>query len=179
MSRTGKKPIKIPEKVKIKHENGVVFVEGPLGKHQVEIHPLVKVELNNDEVQLIRENDTREAKQYHGLYRSLIQNHVTGVASGFEKNLLIEGVGYRAELKGNDINLSLGFSHPVVYSLPQGVSAKVDKQTKILLNSSDKALLGQVAADIRSIRPPEPYKGKGVRYENEHVQRKVGKAAGK
>ena len=178
MSRTGKMPIAIPDKVKARVDGDQCFVEGPQGKHQVKIAPGISVDVQDKEISVSRPNNSGDAKRWHGLTRALINSAVKGVSEGFTKTLLIEGVGYRADLKGSSLNLSLGFSHPVVYQVPEGVKAQVDKQTKIVFTSSDSDLVGQVAADVRSFRPPEPYKGKGIRYENEYVQRKVGKAAG-
>jgi len=178
MSRTGKKPIVLPEKVKARLVDNVIHVEGPLGKQQVALSSFIKATIDGQSVVLNRQDDTPDAKRNHGLYRALLQNAVVGVGTGFQKVLEIEGVGYRAELKGNAVNLTLGFSHPIVYDLPAGIKAAVEKQTKVTISGSDRGLVGQVAANIRAFRPPEPYKGKGVRYEGEFIQRKQGKAAG-
>lgn len=179
MSRVGKKPILMGEKAKIQKNDGVLSIKGPLGEIKVDHNPLVEVEINGNEVEVKRNDDTKPARQAHGLIRSLIQNAVTGVTEGFTKVLQIEGVGYRAEAKGQTLNLVLGFSHPVNFDVPKDVKVSVEKQTKVTLTSHDKVLVGQVAADIRAYRPPEPYKGKGIRYEGEVIIRKVGKAAAK
>lgn len=177
MSRTGKRPIALPEKVKARIADGRLFIEGPLGKNDIAIHDFLTVNLDPKQILIARKEETRQAREIHGMFRSLVQNIVSGVSEGFKKILDIEGVGYRAEVKGSDLNMTLGFSHPVVFHLPTGIKVVVEKQTKLTLTGSDKILLGQVTADIRSLKPPEPYKGKGIRYEGEHIERKVGKAA--
>ena len=178
LSRIGKKPIDIPSGVKVAVSGSTVTVEGPKGKLQ---HELVEASAQVDgETVLIGLDETsKNGKAMHGLARALVNNMVVGVSEGFSKTLEINGVGYRADLKGKKLELNLGFSHPVVYELPEGVSAEVDKQTTIKLASCDKQLLGQVAAKIRGFRPPEPYKGKGVKYSDETIIRKVGKAGTK
>lgn len=177
MSRTGKKPIDVPDKVKVHVEPEQVRVEGPLGKLSQATHQEIKVELKDKQVLLTRENDDARSRSLHGLMRSLINNMVVGVSTGFKKELDIQGVGYRAEVKGKVLNLSLGFSHPVIFPIPEGIQIKVDKQTHVEITGYDKVQVGQVAADIRKIRPPEPYKGKGVRYSDEVILRKAGKSA--
>lgn len=180
MSRVGKKPVKIEDKVKIEMGETEIKVKGPLGEQTIKYNPtLTKVEVQGEEAVVGCKSDEKEARQAHGLIRALIQNAVTGVSKGFTKALQIEGVGYRAEAKGQTLNLVLGFSHPVNFEVPKAVQVQVEKQTKIVLTGSDKALVGQVAADIRAYRPPEPYKGKGVRYEDEVIMRKAGKSASK
>ncbi len=178
MSRTGKKTISIPDKVKINVAQGQIVVEGPLGKLTQVLRPEVEIDIQGSTLHVQRRNDSPQSRAYHGLTRALIFNMVHGVSAGFQKELDITGVGYRAEVKGEQINFALGFSHPVEFPLPHGISAKIDKQTHIVISGFDKALVGQVAADIRRIRPPEPYKGKGVRYSKEVIRRKAGKTAG-
>ena len=176
MSRVGKQPVKIPEKVKVAITGTTVKVEGPKGKMSFPFNPVVKVEVAGNEVKVSRPDESRLAKGLHGLTRTLVKNAVEGVTRGYERVLEISGVGFKAELKGKEINFTLGFSHPVVFKLPEGVTAEVDpKQTKVVVRSADKHLLGLTAAKIRALRPPEPYKGKGVKYAEETVRRKEGK----
>ena len=178
LSRIGKKPIAIPSNVKVQVDGTTVRVEGPKGKHE---RTLVGVTVKQEGTTLIAEptEDSRPAKALHGLARSLLQNMVTGVSEGFKRVLEINGVGYRAEVTGQNLVMTLGYSHPVRYELPTGISASIEKQTRITLEGSDKELLGRVAAKIRGFRPPEPYKGKGVKYAEETIRRKVGKSGGK
>lgn len=175
MSRIGKKPVEIPEKVKLQLVGSGLKIEGPLGKKELDIHPAIGVDIQDKQVVFEDKEQSKDTKSLHGLFRSLVSNAVQGVSKGFERVLEINGVGYRADVKGQDLNLSLGFSHPVKLTIPKDVQAKVDKQTKIILSGPDKEVLGQLAAQIRSVRPVEPYKGKGVRYEGEEVIRKQGK----
>jgi large subunit ribosomal protein L6 len=175
MSRIGKLPIKIPEKVKVVVDGLTVRVEGPKGKLDVPIHREVIVEVEDGQVLVRRPNDERLARSLHGLTRTLINNAVKGVTDGFESILEIHGVGYRADLKGRVLNMSLGFSHPVDFEIPEGVSCEVDKQNRVILRGVDKHLVGMTAAQIRAVRPTEPYKGKGIKYADEKVRRKVGK----
>jgi large subunit ribosomal protein L6 len=177
MSRTGKKPIPIPDKVKVKLADRLVEVEGPQGKLSLTVHPLIKVEVVDKEIRVQRPDDEPNTRSLHGLSRALIANMVDGVTKGFQKELDIQGVGYRAEVKGNTLNMTLGFSHPVAFPIPDGIKIAVEKQTHLAISGRDRALVGQVAADIRSLKPPEPYKGKGIRYSDEVVRRKAGKAA--
>lgn len=178
MSRIGKKIIPVPDKVKVSLKDDVFLAEGPLGKEQVKIHPMVKLALDTKVVKVERSSDNADGRRIQGLVRSLVANAVSGVATGFKKELDINGVGYRAELKGNSLNLTLGFSHPVSYDIPTGIKVAVDKQTHLVITGSNKDLVGRVSADIRRFRPPEPYKGKGIKYTDETIIRKVGKAAG-
>ena len=178
MSRIGNKPIDIPEKVKVNLTDGVLSAEGPLGKEQVTINPLTDLEIGEKTINVKRKNDSQEARSIHGLVRSLVFNAIEGVSSGFKKDLEINGVGYRAELKGKVLKLNLGFSHVVDFSIPEGIKIAVQNQTKLNVSGSNKELVGRVSADIRGFRPPEPYKGKGVKYADETIIRKVGKAAG-
>lgn len=180
MSRIGKQPIALPEKVKISHKGTRIDVEGPKGKLHMELHPLIDMKNESGELHMTRKDESREARALHGLSRSLVANMVKGVTQGFQRELEINGVGYRADVKGNELHMALGFSHPVVFHLPTVVKAAVDaKKTRITLESIDKQLLGVTAAKIRSFRPPEPYRGKGIRYSDEVVKRKEGKSAGK
>ena len=178
MSRVGKKEIKIPEKVKVSLVNGLLQAEGPLGKESVQIHSKAKLELSDKSVRVVRTSETAEGRCVQGLVRALVSNVVQGVSVGFKKELDINGVGFRAEVKGNELNLTLGFSHPVKFTIPAGIKILVDKQTHLVVSGSSKDLVGRVSAEIRGFRPPEPYKGKGIKYTSEHIVRKVGKAAG-
>ncbi len=175
MSRIGKLPVKIPEKVKVSVDGSMVKFEGPKGKVQLKMAPTLKVEVKGGEVRVSRPDDTPEAKALHGLSRTLVANAVHGVLSGYERVLEISGVGYRAEVAGKKLNLAVGFSHPVAYDLPEGITCEVEKQTRVTLRGADKHLLGMTASQIRLIRPPEPYKGKGIKYAEERIRRKVGK----
>jgi large subunit ribosomal protein L6 len=176
MSRVGKIPVKIPEKVKVAVDGTTVKVEGPKGKMSFPFNPVVKVVVDKGQVQVSRPDETRLAKGLHGLTRTLVKNALEGVTKGYEKVLEISGVGFKAELKGKEIHFALGFSHPVVFKLPEGITAEVDpKQTRISVRGVDKHLLGLTAAKIRGLRPPEPYKGKGIKYSTEIVRRKEGK----
>jgi len=176
MSRIGKIPVKIPEKVKVAVTGTTVKVEGPKGKMSFPFNPVVKVEVAGNEVRVTRPDESRLAKGLHGLTRTLVRNALDGVTKGYERLLEISGVGFKAEVKGKDINFTLGFSHPVIFKLPEGVTAEVDaKQTKVTIKGVDKHLLGLTAAKIRALRPPEPYKGKGIKYAEEIVRRKEGK----
>ncbi|MFL5361365.1 MAG: 50S ribosomal protein L6 [Myxococcales bacterium] len=176
MSRVGKMPVKIPEKVKVAVAGNQVKVEGPKGKMSFSFNPIVTVAVDKGEVKVARPDDSRIAKGLHGLTRTLVKNAVEGVVKGYERNLEISGVGFKAEVKGKDVHFTLGFSHPVVFKLPEGITAEVDaKQTKLAVRGVDKHLLGLTAAKIRALRPPEPYKGKGIKYATEIVRRKEGK----
>jgi large subunit ribosomal protein L6 len=176
MSRVGKLPVKIPEKVKVAVDGSLVKVEGPKGKMSFSFNPRVSVAVDKGEVKVARPDDSRLSKGLHGLTRTLVKNALQGVVKGYERNLEISGVGFKAEVKGKDVHFTLGFSHPVVFRLPEGISAEVDaKQTKITVRGVDKHLLGLTAAKIRGLRPPEPYKGKGIKYAEEIVRRKEGK----
>ncbi len=178
MSRIGKKPIVIPENVKVIINNGEIQVKGPKGELKRNIVPGIKVEKEGNVLKVIRENDTKKLKALHGLMRQLIANMVVGVTEGFKKTLVVEGLGYKADLKGKKLILSLGFSHPVEYEPPSDIKLAVDGN-KIIVEGIDKEQVGQVAAIIRRFKPPEPYKGKGIRYIDEQVRRKAGKAGGK
>jgi large subunit ribosomal protein L6 len=176
MSRVGKLPVKIPEKVKVSVTDHVVKVEGPKGKMSFAFNPRVAVAVDKGEVKVTRPDESRESKGLHGLTRTLVKNAVEGVVKGYDRTLEISGVGFKAEVKGKDIHFALGFSHPVVFKLPEGITAEVDaKQTKVTVRGVDKHLLGLTAAKIRALRPPEPYKGKGIKYAEEIIRRKEGK----
>ena len=175
MSRIGKLPIKIPEKVKVALDGTAVKVEGPKGKMRVEFNPKVKVAVKDGQVTVERPDDERLSKSLHGLTRTLINNAIKGVTAGYEETLEISGVGFKAEMKGKSLNMTLGFSHPVDFPIPEGITCEVDKGTRVTLKGVDKHLLGMTAAQIRIIRKTEPYKGKGIKYAGEKVRRKVGK----
>jgi large subunit ribosomal protein L6 len=176
MSRIGKKAVEIPDKVKVNiDDHGSVSVEGPKGKLQWKLPHNIRASVADNRVSLVREAETRSVKALHGLSRSLVHNMVHGVSEGFSKQLEIEGVGFRAAVQGTNLNLSLGFSHPVQFPIPKDIKITVAENTKITIQGVDKKLVGQVAADIRGFYPPEPYKGKGVRYAGEQIRRKVGK----
>jgi large subunit ribosomal protein L6 len=176
MSRVGKMPVAVPSSVDFKIDGNKVSVKGPKGELSREFHERVTISFEDGTATVLRGDDERESRALHGLSRALLANMVTGVAEGFRRELEIVGVGYRAALRGDEIELQLGFSHPVTVSAPAGITFEVPEPTKIAVIGIDKELVGQVAADIRKIRPPEPYKGKGVRYVGEHVRRKAGKA---
>lgn len=176
MSRVGKAPIPIPSGVEVKISDQQVTVKGPKGTLERVVHSKIKVEQVDQELIVTRENDERATRALHGLTRSLVNNMVVGVADGYSKALEIVGVGYRAAPKGRAIELSLGFSHPVIYDPPEGIEIEVPNPTYLVIRGIDKQVVGQVAAEIRKFRPPEPYKGKGVRYEGERIIRKAGKA---
>jgi large subunit ribosomal protein L6 len=177
MSRIGKQPIPIPDSVTVAIEPDVVRVSGPRGELQERVSREMKVEQNDGEVVVTRPTDRGEHRALHGLTRSLIANMVAGVTEGFEKRLEIQGVGYRASLRGKDIELAVGYSHPVTVKAPDGIEFEVPQPTQIVVKGNSKQVVGEVAARIRKVRPPEPYKGKGIRYRDEYVARKVGKRA--
>jgi large subunit ribosomal protein L6 len=176
MSRIGKKAVDIPEKVKVNIDHdGAVAVEGPKGKLSWQLPREIKATVADNKVSLVRDAETRSVKALHGLARSLVNNMVQGVSTGFTKDLIIEGVGFKAAVQGSNLNLSLGFSHPVLFPIPEGIKITVTENTRVSISGIDKHLVGQVAADIRRYYPPEPYKGKGVRYSDEVIRRKEGK----
>ncbi len=178
MSRIGKLPVLIPDEVKVDLKDRVIHVEGPKGRLAAEVPHGMQIKVEGGRLRVGRDTDERKLKALHGLTRKLIANMVEGVSRGFNRVLDINGVGYRAEVKGTEMHLALGYSHPVVFPLPPGVTATVDKQTIVTLHSADRELLGKTAAMIRSLRPPEPYKGKGIKYREEVIHRKAGKAVG-
>ncbi len=179
MSRVGKKPIPLPGKVKVTYAEGQLTVEGQKGKLIRSIHPEVQLQIEDDQILVTPNVDNRKGQALRGLIRSLVANMVSGVDAGFERVLEINGIGYRAEVQGNTIVFNLGYSHPIHFALPDGVGAAVEKNNVVKLSGIDKELVGQTAARIRELRPPEPYKGKGIKYQEEYIQRKAGKAGTK
>ena len=179
MSRIGKLPVIIPDGVEVTINGQVVTAKGPLGTESVEIRPEIKIEKIDNTIVLTRINDERKSRSLHGLSRTLVANVVNGVKTGFVKKLEIVGVGYRAQMQGNTLNLALGYSHPVDIVAPEGIKIAVDQNTKITISGSNKQAVGDIAALIRSKRPPEVYKGKGIKYEGEHIRRKAGKTSKK
>jgi large subunit ribosomal protein L6 len=177
MSRIGKKPITFPKNVKISQSADIVKVEGPKGTLSSKLPEGITVAIGEGNIVVERKSEELSARAYHGLARTLIGNMVQGVSAGFEKKLEISGVGYRAELSGNNLKFVLGFSSPVEYNIPTGIDIKLDKQFNIGVSGIDKQLLGRVAAEIRSLKKPEPYKGKGIKYADEYIKRKAGKSA--
>ncbi len=176
MSRLGKTPIPIPKGVEVKFEKSLVTVKGPKGSQTIEIPNGLKGEIADDKLTVIWSDDIDMADSFYGFYRAMINNLIVGVSQGFEKILKMIGVGYRAALSGNSLDLQLGFSHPSKIEIPEGINVAVDKSTRLIITGIDKQKVGQFAATVRAVRPPEPYKGKGVRYEDEHVRKKAGKA---
>jgi len=179
MSRIGKKPIAIPKGVQVGIQGQQVSVKGPKGQLGLTVHDLCSVKIADGTVVVARGAEHRGARALHGLTRALVANMIQGVTEGFERKLEIQGIGYRAQLAGRTLTFSLGYSHPIVFALPDGVTAEVDKQTAITLRGVDKYLVGQTAAQLRALRPPDSYKGKGVRFANEVVRKKVGKTGAK
>jgi large subunit ribosomal protein L6 len=177
MSRIGRQPIELPSGVSVSISPGRVMVNGPLGELSQQVPQRMKVEQQDGSVLVSRPTDRGDDRALHGLTRSLIANMVQGVTGGFEKRLEIQGVGYRASLRGTDLELNVGFSHPVVLKAPAGITFDVPTPTEVIVKGIDKQQVGQTAAEVRRVRPPEPYKGKGIRYEGEYVRRKVGKRA--
>ncbi len=176
MSRVGKLPVKIPEKVKVTVDGSTVKVEGPKGKTSFPFNPKMKIQVDKGEVKVLRPDETTLARSLHGLTRTLVKNAIEGVTKGYERSLDIVGVGFKAEAKGKEVHFTLGFSHPVVFKLPEGITAEVDaKQTKVVVRGADKHMVGMTAAQVRELRPPEPYKGKGIKYSHETIRRKEGK----
>lgn len=176
MSRIGKKPIVIPEGVKIELKDRILFVEGPKGNLNKALPERIEIEINNNQIFVKRKSDNKMDKALHGLYRALILNMIKGVTEGYSKELEIVGVGYKAQVKDNVLTMHLGFSHPVNFIIPEGIKIETPKQTQIIVRGIDKEKVGEVAAQIRKISPPEPYKGTGIRYAGEFVRRKIGKA---
>jgi large subunit ribosomal protein L6 len=177
MSRIGKQPIEVPAGVSVAIDPGRVMVNGPLGELTQQVPQRMKIEQRESELVVTRPTERGEDRALHGLTRSLVANMVEGVTKGFERRLRIQGVGYRASLRGTDLELNVGYSHPVVIQPRQGISFEVPTPTEVIVKGIDKQQVGQTAAEVRSVRPPEPYKGKGIRYEGEYVRRKVGKRA--
>jgi large subunit ribosomal protein L6 len=179
VSRIGKKPISLPKGVTVRHEGESLSVKGPKGELYLQLHPAVNVAVESDQIVVTRPNDLAISRSAHGLTRTLIDNMVKGVTEGYTRKLEIVGVGFRAELKGQAVQLNLGYSHPIFFFPPSDIQLAVPTPTSVVITGIDKQLVGQVAAKIRSLRPPEPYKGKGVKYEGEQIRRKAGKSAGK
>ncbi len=178
MSRIGKQPISLPGGVEVKLDAGEVKVKGPKGQLAQRIPAIIKMDVADGQVRFTRPDDKRPSRALHGLARALVANMVSGVTEGFVRNLSIVGVGYRAEVSGKTLKLSVGYSNPVDMPIPDGLKISVERNTEVKIEGIDKQAVGQFAAEVRSVRPPEPYKGKGIRYTDEHVRRKVGKAAG-
>ena len=178
MSRIGKKPVEIPKGVSVNIEGYLIKVKGPKGELHRTIHPAIKTEIVDGEVRVTRPNDLKESRALHGLTRALIQNMILGVTESFKKTLEIVGVGYKAELKGKNLLMNIGYSHPIYFIPPDDIKLEVPSPTQIIVSGNDKELVGLVAAKIRAFRKPEPYKGKGIKYSDEHIIRKAGKTAG-
>jgi len=176
MSRIGKKPIAIPGDVKVEVKDGNIFVEGSKGKISRSLHYRIKAEVKDNQVFVTRASDIKTDKSLHGLYRTLIFNMIKGVKEGYVKELEIIGVGFKAQIQGNKLTMQLGFSHPVIFVVPEGIKIESPKPTQIIVKGIDKEKVNQLASEIRAAYPPEPYKGKGVRYSGEHVKKKAGKA---
>jgi large subunit ribosomal protein L6 len=176
MSRIGKIPVKVPKGVKVTFADNVMTVEGPKGKLKQKYHPVIAFQDNGGEIIVSRSNEEKQTMAYHGLYRNLLNNMVTGVSTGFSKSLVITGVGYRAEVHGKFLSMNLGYSNEVLVGIPEGLSVTADAGGKVTVSGIDKQRVGELASQIRKLRPPEPYKGKGIRYENEKIKRKVGKS---
>ncbi len=176
MSRIGKMPVALPAGVKVTINDGLLCVEGPKGKLTQAVREEVIFDIQDNQIVVTRKDESKASRSYHGLYRQLLSNMIVGVTTGYTKNLVVNGVGYRAEVKGNLLVLNLGYSNIIEFVIPSGVTITVEGQNKIAVSAIDKQLVGQTAAEIRSLRKPEPYKGKGVKYENEVIRRKVGKS---
>jgi large subunit ribosomal protein L6 len=176
MSRIGKIPVKVPGGVKVSFQDELITVEGPKGKLTQKYHPVISFETRGEEIIVSRSNEGRQARAYHGLYRNLLNNMVTGVSAGFTKTLIITGVGYRAEVQGNLISMSLGYSSDIYVGIPEGITVTSDAPGKLVIGGIDRQRVGQFASEIRRLRAPEPYKGKGIRYDDEKIRRKVGKS---
>jgi len=175
MSRIAKNPVTLPAGVELKVDGSAVNIKGKNGTLTLDLHPSVTLEQEGSEVKVVARDGSKTARAMSGTYRSLVNNMVVGVSEGFSKTLLLQGVGYRAAAKGNTLNLTLGYSHPIDYELPEGISAETPNQTTVVISGADKQRVGQVAAEVRAFRAPEPYKGKGVRYSDEYVRRKEAK----
>ena len=179
MSRIGRRPVTVPKGVTLQLEGNSVAVKGPRGELRRSLHPDMQIALDKDQFTVARPSEEKRHKALHGLTRTLVQNMIDGVSKGFSKTLEIQGVGYKAEAKPYGVNLVVGYSHPVKYEAPKGIKISVDNNTVVKIEGADKEMVGQVAAELRSVRPPEPYKGKGIRYQGEHVRRKAGKTGAK
>lgn len=179
MSRVGKKPIPLAKEFQVKKTGKIIEVTGPKGKLQLEMKDDIKMEINDNEIIFSRDSNQKNVRALHGLYRALLQNMITGVTEGFSKKLDLVGIGYKAELKGNNIVFALGYSHPIVFTAPSDIKIELPAPNNVVVSGIDKQLVGLVAAKIRELRPPEPYKGKGIKYSDEKVRRKAGKTASK
>ena len=176
MSRIGKIPVKVPKGVKVSFAGEVMTVEGPKGKLTQQYHPVISFEDKGEEIIVSRANEEKQTKAFHGLYRNLLNNMVTGVSTGFTKTLIITGVGYRAEVQGQLLSMSLGYSTDIFVGIPEGIAVTADANGKVTVSGIDKQRVGEFASQVRKLREPEPYKGKGIRYEDEKIRRKVGKS---
>jgi len=176
MSRIGKIPVKVPKGVKVSFTDEVITVEGPKGKLTQKYHPIIKFENKGEEIIVSRPDEEKQTKAFHGLYRCLLNNMVTGVTTGFSRTLIVSGVGFKAEVHGKILMLSLGFSSDIYIGIPEGITITADPNGKVVISGNDKHRVGELASQIRKLRKPEPYKGKGIRYEDEHIRRKVGKS---
>lgn len=179
MSRIGKKPVEIPQGVKVSFKDGLMTIEGPKGKFDHQISDLVACEQKDGKLYFKAKEESKKARSIHGTTRAVTANMIKGVTGGFSRTLVIEGVGYKAAVQGKNLKLNVGFSHPVEYAIPEGIKIDAAKQVEVVISGIDKTKVGQVAAEIRRICPPEPYKGKGIRYQDERIRRKVGKAVTK
>jgi large subunit ribosomal protein L6 len=176
MSRIGKIPVKVPSGVKVSFQNEEMLVEGPKGKLKQKYHSVISFENKGTEIIVTRSSDEKQVKAFHGLYRNLLNNMVTGVSAGFSKSLIITGVGYRAEVQGKILSMSLGYSNDIYVAIPEGLTVTADQGGKVTISGIDKQRVGEFAAQVRKLRGPEPYKGKGIRYDTETIRRKVGKS---
>lgn len=176
MSRIGIRPVALPQGVKVSVSGGTIHVEGPKGKLEQTFNPVVDFKVEQGAVSVTRKDDTKQSKAYHGLYRNLLNNMVIGVSTGFSRGLVINGVGYKADVKGDLLTLSLGYSNDIVVMIPKGLTIAVEPNGKLVVHGIDKQQVGKLASEIRGLRGPEPYKGKGIRYEDETIRRKVGKS---
>jgi large subunit ribosomal protein L6 len=176
MSRIGKRPIAVPNGVEIRFDDKMLTVKGPKGELRRSIHPNVDLQIDDSQISVSVSDNSKKSRGLFGLFRTLISNMVVGVTEGFQKTLEINGVGYRAEVSGTQLVLNLGYSRPITYPIPAGINAQIEQRNRIILRGIDKELIGATASKIRALRPPEPYKGKGIRYEDEYVRRKIGKA---
>jgi large subunit ribosomal protein L6 len=179
MSRIGKKPIQIPKDMTITYVDKIITVKGKNGSIQNTVHESVDLKIDKDAITVIAKDQSRKNRAFQGMMRSIVNNMIIGVSKGFERTLEINGIGYRAEVNGNLLKLTLGYSHPIEFKLPDGINATIQKQNIIKLSGIDKQVVGQLCAEIRALRPPEPYKGKGVKYSDEYIQRKAGKTGTK
>jgi large subunit ribosomal protein L6 len=177
MSLIGKIPVQVPPEVKVSFQDEIITVEGPKGKLTQKYHPVITFEAKEGRIQVERVNDEKQTKSFHGLYRNLLNNMVIGVSAGFTRSLIITGVGYRAEVQENILVMNLGYSNEILVGIPEGLTVVTEPNNKLTISGIDKQQVGEFASQIRKLRPPEPYKGKGIRYENEQIKRKVGKSA--